>query len=134
MDFDTRAQAPLLRLSKGISLKEQLEVDLLDRYTTQLLVAEVRMRSFDAMASTVALIITSFFTIFSASLFYAATSFSESSVEVGVNSLIYYPTASSSSVNPLVGTCPIFDTAGLVLLKNASYPAFSYKELVFPGL
>ncbi|KAJ3577223.1 hypothetical protein NPX13_g3343 [Xylaria arbuscula] len=134
MDFDTRAQAPLLRLTNGISYEGQLELDLLDRYITQVLLAEARTRSFDAMASTVALIVTSFFTVFSASLFYTATSFSETGVEVGVNSLIYYPTGSSSSVHPFIGTYPGFDTGTLVLLKNASYPAFSYEDLVFPGL
>ncbi|KAI0440432.1 hypothetical protein F4803DRAFT_527259 [Xylaria telfairii] len=131
LDSDVRAQSPLLRLSQGISF-EKLSLNLVDRHTWTLMIEEVRSRSFEAFASTLAVAFTSFLTIFSASLFFAATTVAESKVQVKVSSLIYYGTFDSflESVWGHQG----FTNGILILLHNASYPPFTYDDLAFPGI
>ncbi|KAI1778691.1 hypothetical protein F4818DRAFT_406825 [Hypoxylon cercidicola] len=72
-DFDTRSQAPLLQLSRGASFKNSIALDLVNRQTSTLIITELRSHIFEAFASTLALTVTSFLIIFSASLFYATT-------------------------------------------------------------
>ncbi|KAH8163498.1 hypothetical protein CIB48_g4738 [Xylaria polymorpha] len=127
MDFNTRVQTPLLRLADGLDFEDQLGLDLLDRHTSTLIYAEIQTRSFKAIASTIALITTSFLTIFSASLFYTATIPAEYSVQLHAKSFIYYSLTFPPNITRLGTGIPI-------LLENASYPAFTYEDLIFPGL
>ncbi|KAI0533717.1 hypothetical protein GGR58DRAFT_521185 [Xylaria digitata] len=116
---DVRVQSPLLRLRQGISF-EKLSLNLVDRHASSLILKELRSRSFEAFTATLTVALTSFLTIFSASLFYTA------------RSLIYYPPDGNllNTGTPDQGLI----TGTLTLLENASYPAFTYEDLAFPGL
>ncbi|KAI0904404.1 hypothetical protein F4823DRAFT_634435 [Ustulina deusta] len=111
---------------------ETLSLDLVDRHTSTLILEEVKSRSFESLASTLAVAITTLLTIFSASLFYATTLPAESHVQLKPGSLIYYSPDGNllSTGEPQPG----FGVGTLILLQNASYPACTYEDLAFPGL
>lgn len=130
-DFDTRSQTPFLRLSQGATFQNSITLDLVNRHTSALFITELRSRSFEALASTLALALTPFLTIFSASLFYASTIPTEFEPRFETNKMIFYPhdghmVTSMENSGFIVGS--------LILLTNASYPAFTFEDLAFPSL
>ncbi|KAF2967504.1 hypothetical protein GQX73_g6066 [Xylaria multiplex] len=131
VDADTRSQGPLLRLRHGAAF-EALCLDLVDRHTSTLVLEEVRSRGFESLASTLAVVVTSLLAIFSASLFFATTMLGETQVQLKPSSLIYYPTNIEDHDSKLD---LLSHTVGeMILLENASYPAFTYQDLTFPSL
>ncbi|KAJ8132631.1 hypothetical protein O1611_g981 [Lasiodiplodia mahajangana] len=130
VDADTRSQSPLLRLRRGVAF-EALSLDLIDRHVSTLIFEEIRSRCFESLASTLAVTITSLLTIFSASLFFTSTLPAEAVVRLKASSLIYYQ--SNGAIGHPIATRPA-SVAAMILLANASYPAFTYQDLAFPGL
>ncbi|KAI1193576.1 hypothetical protein F5X97DRAFT_328413 [Nemania serpens] len=127
VDADTRSQSHLLQLRCGAAF-EALSLDLVNRYTSNLILEEIRSRGFEALASTLAVATTSLLAIFSASLFFATTLPVETYVQLKPSTMIYY--------NPgLVGywASPAATTPNsivvMILLENASYPPFTYQVL-----
>ncbi|KAI1159150.1 hypothetical protein F5B18DRAFT_664728 [Nemania serpens] len=114
VDADTRSQSHLLQLRRGVAF-EALSLDLVDRHASILILEEIRSRVFESLASTLAVATTSLLTIFSASLFFSTTLPTETHVQLK-------PTTTPNSAGVII------------LLKNASYPAFTYQDLAFPGL
>lgn len=131
-DFDTRSITPYIRLSQGVKFQRSIALDLVDRHTSAVFITELRSRSFEALASTLALALTSFLTIFSASLFYASAITAEFEARFETNNMIYYPD-DRGRVSFYIRDTDLF-LESLVLLTNASYPAFTFEGLAFPGL
>lgn len=132
VDADTRSQSHLLQLRRGVAF-EALSLDLVDRHASILILEEIRSRVFESLASTLAVATTSLLTIFSASLFFSTTLPTETHVQLKPSSLIYYNADLDGYYGYPIATTP--NSAGvIILLKNASYPAFTYQDLAFPGL
>ncbi|RWA08297.1 hypothetical protein EKO27_g6811 [Xylaria grammica] len=132
VDADTRSQGHLLQLRHGAAF-EALSLDFVDRHTFTLLLEEVRCRGFESLASTLAVAITSLLAIFSASLFFATTLPAETHVQLKPNSLIYY----NADLEGFYGypEAMLSNSIGMaILMENASYSAFTYQDLAFPGL
>ncbi|KAI0197943.1 hypothetical protein F4808DRAFT_452303 [Astrocystis sublimbata] len=130
VDADTRSQSPLLQLRRGVGFKT-FSLDLIDRHTSTLIIEEIRSRGSEALVSTIAVAITSLLTVFSASLFFATTLPAVTQVQLNHSSLVYYgPDTDSLTDDNSLST----NVAVEILLHNASYPAFTYQDLAFPGL
>ncbi|KAI3318739.1 hypothetical protein HD806DRAFT_548883 [Xylariaceae sp. AK1471] len=130
VDADTRSQSPLLRLRRGVAF-EALSLNLVDRHAFTLMFEETISQCFESLASTLAVTITSLLTIFSASLFFTTTSSAQTHVRLKTSSLIYYD--SDAGIGQPIAMQPV-SVGAMILLENASYPAFTYQDLAFPGL
>lgn len=131
-DFDTRSLAPYLHLVRGSGFMSSLGLDLVNKHTLWLLYEETKTRSFEALASTLAVTLTSFLTIFSASLFTSAIATSNLPTELHVTKPIWY--------NARGAACDFgypdysINSAELILVSNLSYPSFTYEDLILPTL
>lgn len=124
-DFGSRALAPYYLLSKGATFNA-LRLNLLDRLVWGVLYEEIRAGLLAALAATLAGLIAAFFTIASASLFVAQSVTFESPTQLS--------TLSSFNRSGLLATDQRQDQTLLVFQENDTFPAFSYRDLVFPEL
>lgn len=128
MDFNIRSLAPYIILNNIVTTDVFMNLELLDMSTPWAIYEEARLRSLGALATTMTLLIASFFTIFSSSLF-QATSFPKTS-SIGLELQNFLAN----------GVLDIYDftesslTSSLILEGNLTYPKFTYEDLVFPEL
>lgn len=128
MDFNIRSLAPYIILSNVVTADVFMDLELLDMLTPWAIYKEARLRSIGALATTTTLLIASFFTIFSSSLFQATSLPQVSSVGLEMQSFF---------ANDPLGTTDFSQsgtTSSLILEGNLSYPSFTYEDLVFPEL
>lgn len=130
-DFDTRCLSPFLHLAQGSSFESSAALDLINKHPLLLFYEELKSRSFEAMASTLAVTITSFLTIFSAGLFTGVSFATTIPSQVHVADFIWYRTSGVFSND---GTDYSLNTAALVLDANLTYPHFTYEDLVLPNI
>ncbi|KAL1872739.1 hypothetical protein Daus18300_004285 [Diaporthe australafricana] len=128
MDFNIRSLAPHLILRDIVTTEVFMNAELLDMSTPWATYKEVRLRSLGAFATTSALLIASFFTIFSSSLFQAT-----SLKQIGPIALEMQNFVASNSFNGSAFSRGGI-TASLILEGNLSYPKFTYEDLVFPQM
>ncbi|KAG6368416.1 hypothetical protein INS49_002623 [Diaporthe citri] len=132
VDFDTRALAPSLHLVQGSSFESSVGLDLINKHPLLLFYEELRSRSFEAMASTLAVTLTSFLTIFSAGLFSGVYVATKISTQLHVADFVWYGVSGASS-NTFYPDYSLV-TAALILNCNLTYPPFTYEHLIIPNM
>lgn len=120
MDFSIRSLAPYTSLRDVVTGKVFKSLDFLDMSVPSAMFKEAKLRNIGALATTTMLLVASFFTIFSGSLFQS----------------VYFSSTNTAILrtNDSFGS-PNFDfdvTPALILLGNLSYPSFTYEDLAFP--
>lgn len=124
IDFTIRSLAPYTSLSEMISTDVFKTLDFLDMSVPSAIIKEAKLGQISALSATTTLLVASFFTIFSGSLF-QGVSFSPAT-----HALLRANTSFGHTQ-----TDTIFDlNAHLILLGNLSYPSFTYEDLAFPQL
>lgn len=124
MDFKIRSVAPYASLKQLVNKRRFMPLDFLDMSMPRAIWRELRLCNIGALAITVAFLIASFFTTFSASLFRARSLPNTNSVLLRVN----------SSFDPELNGVSDYASgmrASLVLESNASYPKFTYGNMAF---
>lgn len=132
VDFDTRSLVPFLHLARGSNFQSSVSLDLVNRHTFLLLYEELKTKSFEALASTLAVTLTSFLTIFSTGLFTSAVVTRDVSTQLSVARPIWYNTKGTAA--EFGWSDYSLDTAALILANNLSYPSFTYEDLILPTL
>lgn len=132
VDFDTRSLVPFLHLARGSKFQSSVSLDLVNKHTFLLLYEELKTKSFEALASTLAVTLTSFLTIFSTGLFTSAIVTRHLSTELSVARPLWYNTNGTSAESRWSDHSP--ETAALILANNLSYPSFTYEDLILPTL
>lgn len=130
VDFDTRSLVPFLHLARGSNFQSSVSLDLVNKHTFLLLFEEMKTKSFDAVASTLAVTLTSFLTIFSTGLFTSTIITRDVSTELRVARPIWYNTNGTE----LRSSDYSVESAALILANNLSYPSFTYEDLILPTL
>lgn len=128
MDFNIRSLAPYIILSDIVTTDVFMDLELLDMSTPWAIYKEAKLRSLGALATTMTLLIASFFTIFSSSLFQATSLPQTNSIGLQMQSFFANDSLDTADFTQS-GT-----TSSLILEGNLSYPAFTYEKLVFPQL
>ncbi|KAK5659565.1 hypothetical protein OQA88_767 [Cercophora sp. LCS_1] len=126
MEFRVRCLTPYVALQQGA--RALMPRDLLDMSTPRLLYNEVRLGGVGVLAATLALLVGSFFTAFSASLFHTAPFSSTDSITLRANQS-FIATPKEHFYNKEQG-----EVASLILASNLSYPRFTFEDLAFPQL
>lgn len=126
VDFSVRSFAPYSSLNDVVTAHTFTNLDFLDMSVPTAIIKEAKLRNIGASATTITLLVASFFTIFSGSLFQGVFFSSVSLVQLRANN-------SFGLTSPEVPIDMDFD-AGLILLGNLSYPSFTYEDLAFPQL
>jgi hypothetical protein len=132
MDFQVRLLAPYHALRQGASFDSSMNLHLLNRLAPTAMVVEFRSRNFAACAATLALLISSFFTITSGSLFQAQSLAVGTQTQLKIDASFISNATGQDSFDFNDKTPQIMSS--LVLEANLSYPAFTYENLAFPRL
>lgn len=132
-DFDTRSVAPFIHMVQGSSFKSSVGLDLINKHPLLLFYGELRSRSFESMASTLAVTLTSFLTIFSAGLFSGVYLDNSIPLQLHVKDFVWYD---KSGDFPMPGGYPDYSlaAAALVLDANMTYPSFTYEDMILPNM
>lgn len=125
MEFNIRSLAPYIILNGTINTDVFPDLELLDMSIPWAIYQEARLRSLGVLATTMTLLIASFFTIFSSSLFQASSLPQTSFVGLDMQDFI---TNRSDHVSQSLFT------SALILYGNLSYPKFTCEDLVFPQM
>lgn len=125
VDFDTRSLVPFLHLSRGSKFQSSVRLDLVNKHTFLLLYEELKTKSFEALASTLGVTLTSFLTIFSTGLFTSVVVTRHVSTELSIARPIWYNTEGTAA--EFGWSDRSMDSAALILASNLSYPSFTYQ-------
>ncbi|KKY36994.1 hypothetical protein UCDDA912_g02999 [Diaporthe ampelina] len=128
MDFNIRSLAPYIILNNVVTTDVFMDLELLDMCTPWAIYKEARLRSLGAIATTTTLLVASFFTIFSSSLFQATSLPQTSAIGLEMQNFLANDSLDNHDFSQS-GT-----TSSLILEGNLSYPSFTYEDLVFPQL
>lgn len=132
VDFDTRSLVPFLHLVRGSKFQSSLSLDLVNKHTFLLLYEELKTKSFEALASTLAVALASLLTIFSTGLFTSAVVTRHVSTELSVARPIWYNT---KGITAKYGWSDhSLEYAAIILASNVSYTSFTYEDLILPPL
>ncbi|KAI0551678.1 hypothetical protein F4679DRAFT_593070 [Xylaria curta] len=135
VDSETRYLTPYSKLSKGSSLGNMIDFDLLDGSTPRLLWREYRSESLAALSTTLCMLAASFLTIFVGSLYSVVTLPIDTPIQLQTESS-FNITRSEAVYTGIsdMGQRADFSslTSTLILDSNLSYPAFTYEALAFP--
>jgi hypothetical protein len=132
-DLTTRSLAPFATLSRGSSFEESMMTQYANKTGIAAIYQAFRMRNLAVIGSTAALLVSSLFTIFSATLYSASTILPPA--DVNLNRLDFFsenPTVPSSTF--CIGCQNGTMLASLILGANMSYPALTYTDLIYPNL
>lgn len=128
MDFNIRSLAPYIILNNVVTIDVFMNLELLDMSTPWAMYKEAGLRSFGALATTTTLLVASFFTIFSSSLFQATSLPETSSIALEMQNFF----ANDSIDNGDFSQSGVISS--LILEGNLTYPKFTYEDLVFPQM
>ncbi|KAK2603065.1 hypothetical protein N8I77_009549 [Diaporthe amygdali] len=128
MDFNIRSLAPYIILNNVVTTDVFMNLELLDMSTPWAMYKEAGLRSFGALATTTTLLVASFFTIFSSSLFQATSLPETSSIALEMQNFF----ANDSIDNGDFSQSGVISS--LILEGNLTYPKFTYEDLVFPQM
>lgn len=131
-DFDTRSLVPFLHLARGSKFQSSVSLDLVNKHTFFLFFEETKTKSFQALASTLAVTLTSFLTIFSTGLFTSTVVTKDVPTELRVTRPIWYNTKDATAEFGWFDHS--LESAALILANNLSYPSFTYEDLILPTL
>jgi len=124
VDFQTRVQAPYANLLHRATFNASVRLDLVDGIIPVVLAREIRTRSLTPLATTLAFLVSSAFTILSGSLFLAQSLPTTTSARLNAVTSFNYVVSSGDSESAIVSS--------LILESNLSYPAFTSNDLAFP--
>ncbi|KAK0749049.1 hypothetical protein B0T18DRAFT_427237 [Schizothecium vesticola] len=128
MDFRIRCLAPFAMLLRPTSTKTLMVLDFLDMSVPRAMCRAATLRNIGVLATTLAFLISSLFTIFSSSLFQALTVPATGQITLQANmSFELKPESSPLDKTPLV-------MASMILEGNMTYPSHTYEDLAFPIL
>ncbi|KAK3682402.1 hypothetical protein B0T22DRAFT_386525 [Podospora appendiculata] len=125
IDFKVKSLAPYTTMKKPVTADVFKTLDLLDMSIPRTIFRETKLRQIGGLAYTMALLISSIFTIFSASLFQAL------SIPTHLEARIQANTSFGSRV---IGDKGATAVSSLILESNLTYPRFTYSNLAFPQL
>ncbi|KAF3762845.1 hypothetical protein M406DRAFT_263476 [Cryphonectria parasitica EP155] len=126
IDFKTRSLIPYLLLDKVVRTKTFMSFHLLDASVPYAIWKEIGLRNVGAVATTTTLLVASFFTIFSGSLFREATFPTSRTLTLRADDSFPVDTYVSDAAS--LGDV----AASLILESNLTFPNFTYENLVFP--
>jgi hypothetical protein len=123
MDFRIRALAPYTTLKHLVPTKVFTELDFLDLSIPRTMWKEFQLANVGALATTMALLIASLFTIFSGSLFHALSVQSEGPATLRIGRSFDVSPGSEIATGL---------TSSLIFGANLTFPRFTYHDLAFP--
>ncbi|KAK0655014.1 hypothetical protein B0T16DRAFT_362050 [Cercophora newfieldiana] len=133
MEFRVRCLAPYVALERNVKTQQMLMLDLLDLSMPRLLYREAKLANVGALAATLALLISSLFTIFSPSLFLTHSLPRIGSAELGINqSFARRPPPFGQSAFDFERKPQ--EVSSLIFASNYTFPRFTYQDLAFPQL
>lgn len=132
MDSTVRALVPYTMLKGTVTADTFAALDFLDVSVPRAIYREAKLRQAGAFATTTTLLVASFFTIISASLFGAVSFSSISPATLLVNSS--FPHLASSDRRNESFFQHGAEKASMILASNQSYPKFTHEGLAFPQL
>ncbi|KAK1828608.1 hypothetical protein QBC39DRAFT_149476 [Podospora conica] len=128
MDFRTRCLAPYATLLRPTSTKTLMVLDFLDMSVPRAMYRAATLKNLGVLATTLAFLTSSLFTIFSASLFQALTVPATGQIALQANmSFDLEPEPFLSDKTPTVMASMIFE-------GNMTYPSHTYEDLAYPML
>ena len=125
MDFQVRSLAPYAALTQGVNARVYKTLDFMDMSVPRIIFREVKFANIGALAATMAFLVASVFTIFSASLFQPLAIPTEIPISFRVNQ--------SFSIYPF-GVDDSSVISSLIFGSNFSFPLYTYDDLAFPQL
>ncbi|KAI1169433.1 hypothetical protein F4777DRAFT_276142 [Nemania sp. FL0916] len=128
VDFDLRALTGYHLLSTGAPFDHTVNLNLLDKSAPRIALNQWGIRAYFGLASTIAMMTASLFTIFTSSLFVAQ------SIPKSSSSHLLTSDSFRESDPGITSNEDGYTSALLVLEANLSYPAFTYQNLVIPRL
>jgi hypothetical protein len=123
MDFSIRSLAPYTALKKGVAAKTFLALDLIDQSIPRTIFNEIKFGNMGGLAATAAFLITSVFTILSASLYQPLAV--PTTIPITLRANLSFQSIVADNSDALA-------SASLILGSNLSYPDFTYADLAFP--
>jgi hypothetical protein len=130
MDFNTRSLTPYAQLKRptGALFEESMAVAYLDSLATTSIIRSIRTRHFAVLATTSATVITSFLVIVTGGLYSTVEAPHQISINFTQESTFYQGgSANTDQSSSMV-------VAKNILLKNLTFPRWTYDELAFPKL
>ncbi|KAK3332190.1 hypothetical protein B0T19DRAFT_473137 [Cercophora scortea] len=125
IDFQVKSLAPYTTMKKPVTAEVFKTLDFLDMSIPSTIFRETKLGQIGALASTMALLIASVFTIFSASLYQALTIPTHLGARIQAN---------TSFGSRIIGDYGATAVSSLILESNLTYPRFTYSDLAFPQL
>ncbi|KAI0199351.1 hypothetical protein F4808DRAFT_471653 [Astrocystis sublimbata] len=135
VDSEIRSLTPYSKLSKGCSMAQTINMDLLDGSTPRLLRQEYRSESLAALSTSICMLAASFLTIFVGSLYNVITLPVDAPIKILTESSFNISRDADNQARGIdAGQLPDFSslTSSLILESNLSYPVFTYEALAFP--
>ncbi|KAK5654609.1 hypothetical protein OQA88_7239 [Cercophora sp. LCS_1] len=127
MDFAIRALEPFAALKRTVTTQTLMSLGLLDMSLPRTITRELKNARFAAVSYTLAFLVASLFTTFSASLYQPV--FVEAVGSASLRIRESFPVRDSPYSGGDVGR---LQAASLILASNLSYPKFTYADLAFP--
>jgi len=130
VDFEVKVLTPYVNMLQPTSIERSVTTDLLDGLTPVIILRELRTLNLAAFTATFALLAGTFFTIFTASLFFVQSH--PTTTPVKLYTISSFVNWDSPSVPDNWPASPPVEVS-LLLWGNISYPAFTYENLAFLG-
>ncbi|CAG8899015.1 unnamed protein product [Penicillium egyptiacum] len=130
MDFNTRSLVPYAQLKRpaGALFEESMAVNYPDSLPTTHIVRSIRRKHFAILATTLAALLTSFLVIVTSGLYSTVEVPHRISLNFTQESTLYQGNSADADQNSSV------IVAKDILLKNLTFPRWTYDELAFPKL
>ncbi len=129
MDFQIRTLAPYIALKGYVSKEVFTQLELLDMTIPIAIYKEFRLNTPWALATTIALLVTSLFTTLSVSLFQELSIPSKTSIILQANQSFHVPVI---ELILYISNSP--NIPSLILESNLSFPLFTFNDMAFPPL
>ncbi|KAI0436503.1 hypothetical protein F4803DRAFT_572351 [Xylaria telfairii] len=134
VDFQVRTLAPYIALKQYVSRSVFKQLELLDMTVLAAMFREIRLGTLWALATTIAFLLASLFTTFSASLFQEISISLTMPLMLQPNRAFFSSTFTYHEVMNVTSTRPYNEIPSLILGSNYSFPRFTYMDLAFPEL
>ncbi|KAI1748177.1 hypothetical protein F4782DRAFT_551217 [Xylaria castorea] len=134
VDFQIRLLAPYMTLKQYVSRNVFKQLELLDMAVLVAIYHEIRLRNFWAVATTTALLLSSLFTTFSASLFQNLNTPTKMPMILQPSRSFLASTYSDDRVFDSEISGILSEIPSLILGSNFSFPRFTYMDLAFTEL
>ncbi|KAI0198293.1 hypothetical protein F4808DRAFT_436497 [Astrocystis sublimbata] len=140
IDSATRSLVPFVALKRGGSLSDTIAFDLLDGSRPRLFLKGLKTKSWAAVFTIFAFLVSSTFTIFSGSLYMTRSFPTELPTTLTANTTFGPLRADPTGEETYWGTALAYSggkdavASSLILERNGSFQPFTYQDLAFPSL